>query len=208
MAKKGSVGSSLGGLRKLAEALAAVKGGRVDVGIFAGEDARTASGGAGSKPGFYKPGTSKATIDALQRGDMPPESAQTNAEIGAKMEFGVSGDVHWIDRKGIPRMVKGIPPRSFLRSPMHLHGDRILKKAKADVAEKLKEAPKNPKRAAKMLLDRVGIAAEQIVDDAFNTQGDGDWEPNSPVTQDAKGSATPLIDTGQLRRSISSRAVL
>lgn len=208
MAKKGYIESSLIGLRSFAETLNSLKSGRVEVGIFAGENARTAAGGAGSKPGFYKADTTKATVEALKAGRTPTDASKTNAEIGAKMEFGDPTPQVWIDRKGIERHVTGIPPRSFLRSPIHLHGDRIMKFAKNEATEELKGAPKNSKRTATRLLSRVGIAAETVVQEAFDTQGDGSWDPNSPETMDAKDSDHPLIDTGQLRRSIDSRAVL
>jgi hypothetical protein len=32
---------------------------------------------------------------------------------------------------------------------------------------------------------------------------DNDWAPNAPFTVALKGSSTPLIDTGQLRQSIT-----
>lgn len=208
MAKRGRIEASMAGLRAIAETIGVFKNGRVDVGIFAGENSRTASGGAGSRPGFYKADTTKETVAALKEGRTPPDSAKTNAEIGAKMEFGDPEPQTWIDRKGIERHVTGIPPRSFLMSPLHVHGDKIIKAAKADVANNFKEAPKNPKRAASMLLARIGIGCEYVVQEAFETQGDGSWDPNSPETVDAKESDHPLIDTGQLRRSIASRAVL
>lgn len=205
MAKRGSVESSLGGLRQFAEALNAVRSGRVDVGFFAGEAARsplTAKqsaakaarvakyGGAGSKPGFYKQGVDFAKKrEALKK--IKPDEGATNPEIAAKNEYGV-----------------GVPRRSMLRMPFHLHGDKILKDAQADAREQLKNAGKNPRATAKKLLDRVGIAGENLVQEAFNTRGFGSWAPNAPMTIELKGSDAPLIDTAQLRHAVDSRAVL
>ena len=196
--------SSLGGLRALAEALSAVKGGRVDVGIFAGEDQRgeetpakaaarskrTAKFiGAGSKEGYFKQGIqfakNRAKVASFKADHL------TNSEIGAKNEFGV-----------------GVPKRSFLRSPFFLHGDRLLKDAQNDARTQLKEVGRKPRQTAKKLLDRVGIAGENLVQEAFETRGFGSWAPNAPVTIELKGSDAPLIDTAQLRHAIDSRAVI
>lgn len=205
MAKRGSVESSMQGLRALAESLAALKKGRVDVGFFAGDAARTQEGkakskartsrvdaytGAGSKPGFYKPGVDFAKNRAQVRG-FSSDAGLTNPEIAAKNEFGV-----------------GVPRRSMLRMPLHLHGDRVIKEAQADATAQMKEVSKNPRRTAKKVLDRVGIAAENLVQEAFATRGFGSWTPNAPATIALKGSDAPLIDTAQLRHAVDSRTVL
>jgi hypothetical protein len=84
----------------------------------------------------------------------------------------------------------------------------------------------------KELLVQIGIACEEQIQLAFDTQGFGSWAPNSYATvmaklrrggkkfanvflrkqltgeylnEGAKGINSPLIDTGQLRRSISSK---
>lgn len=177
------------GLKNLGDTLRALKGGRVDVGFFAGDASRTKKTPAAQSNSY--------------------DENLTNPEIAAKMEYGDPTPQTWVDRKGIVRHVSGIPPRSMLRSPLHLHGDKIVAMAKADAAAILsKISDIAPLRATKLLLTRVGIAAEALVQEAFATQGWGDWEPNSPETIDAKESAAPLIDTGQLRRAVTSRAVV
>lgn len=205
MAKRGSVGSSLQGLRALAEGLAALKGGRVDLGFFAGDAARSPEGkqkaaarakrtdeyiGAGSKPGFFKQGVDFSKKRAQVKGFGSNEGL-TNPEIAAKHEFGV-----------------GVPRRSMLRMPLHLHGDKLLKDAQGDATAQLKDVAKNPRRTAKKVLDRLGIAGENLVQEAFATRGFGSWKENAPATVILKGSDAPLIDTAQLRRSVDSRAVL
>jgi hypothetical protein len=214
MAKKGYVGSSLQGLRDLAETLSAVKKGRVDVGFFAGEAQRgpekpTAAAarsrrvgkliGQGSKAGYYKQGVYHANMRkklgytgaAYQR---PPEGGDavlTNPELAAKHEYGV-----------------GVPRRSMLRMPFHLHGDKVLKEAQADARVQLAQLQRNPRGTAKKLLDRVGIAGENLVQEAFDTRGFGSWKPNAPLTVELKGSDAPLIDSAQMRHAVDSRAVL
>ena len=51
---------------------------------------------------------------------------------------------------------------------------------------------------------KIGIIAEGVVQEAFSTRGFGKWAPNSEMTIAQKGSDSPLIDTAQLRKSISS----
>lgn len=107
-----------------------------------------------------------------------------NAELGAVHEFGSYS--------------KNIPARSFLRVPLMNNGKKIIK----SVEEKATEAFVNgdPKKAYRLL----GIAGEGIVQNAFETSGNGNWAPLKKSTIARKGSSMPLIDSGQLRRSISS----
>jgi phage gpG-like protein len=59
----------------------------------------------------------------------------------------------------------------------------------------------------KMVLTRMGIACEKAIQEAFRSSGFGTWRENAPSTIQRKGSSAPLIDTGQLRRSITSKVV-
>lgn len=113
------------------------------------------------------------------------QGSLTNSEIGAIHEFG-----SWS---------RGIPARSFLRVPIFLKQETILKEAgqnalvnlgRGDIGQVLKE---------------FGVACERAIQQAFASSGFGRWEPNAPATKTAKGSDSPLIDTGQLQRSISSK---
>jgi phage gpG-like protein len=52
------------------------------------------------------------------------------------------------------------------------------------------------------LLDTLGTAAEGIVVNNIKT---GNWAPNAPLTQDIKGNAKPLQDSGGLMASIAHR---
>lgn len=109
-----------------------------------------------------------------------------NAGIGVIQEFG--------------SISNGIPPRSFLRMPLETKKDRLEATfEKAGVKQKLLEGD------AKGALQSLGFVAEQIIDDAFKSHGFGKWAPNAPSTIAKKGSSKPLIDTSQLRRSITSK---
>ena len=55
------------------------------------------------------------------------------------------------------------------------------------------------------ILELLGVYGESIVQEAFETGGFGTWEPLSQETVEAKGSNSILIDTAQLRRSITSK---
>ncbi len=113
--------------------------------------------------------------------------ALSNAEIGAIHEFG--------------SFSRGIPPRSFLRMPLHTHPDQILKQVAPGAKEMLAAGKKV------MLLKRLGIACENVIQAAFASRGFGSWKANKASTIRRKKSDSPLIDTGQLRRAIASRVV-
>lgn len=113
----------------------------------------------------------------------------TNAEIGTIHEFGSA-------KREIPR-------RSFLREPLieRLANYLVSKKAfsKQAVDEAIKEG------TLLELAKKVGVVAEEVIQEAFATRGFGKWKANKPSTIARKGSDSPLIDTGQLRRSITSK---
>lgn len=49
----------------------------------------------------------------------------------------------------------------------------------------------------------VGTSALEEIQEAFDTEGFGEWIPNSPATIRAKGSDMPLIDEGKLRSKVN-----
>lgn len=107
----------------------------------------------------------------------------TNADVGFIHEFGTSK----------------IPKRSFLRMPIFQKNEDILAYVKK--AGALKKLAKG--KMVEVLAD-IGIACERVILQAFASSGWGDWATNAPSTIRRKKSDSPLIDTGQLRRSISS----
>lgn len=116
------------------------------------------------------------------------DSPLTYAEIGVIQEFGS------ISRK--------IPPRSFLRMPIEMR--------KSDFIRFLGTPKANGffnEGNIKGIYKSLGIVAEGIIDQAFGSRGFGQWKKNSPITIDIKGSDSPLIDTGSLRKSITSAVV-
>lgn len=113
------------------------------------------------------------------------ESGISNPELGMIQEFG--------------SLTNNIPPRSFLRMPIELKRREIAKFLTSKSSRKLIETMQIEK-----LFARLGVFAEGIVQGAFATGGYGQWPSLKPATVKRKGSAAPLIDTGQLRQSISS----
>ena len=78
----------------------------------------------------------------------------------------------------------GVPARPFLSI--------TLAKNRAKIA-----------KAGEMLLDNPDLLGAYVVGLVQETIADGVPPPNSPATIAAKGSDTPLIDTGILRQSIT-----
>lgn len=111
-----------------------------------------------------------------------------NATIGFIQEFGSVSDK--------------IPARSFLHMPIKEKFNEYMKSSERTGHEAFKKAVKEGKLFQFMKL--MGIVGEKCVLDAFKTRGFGKWKPNAPTTIKAKGSDSPLIDTGELRKSITS----
>lgn len=118
----------------------------------------------------------------------PGEAPLTNVEIGVVQELGSE--------------TRHIPARSFLRMPIEVNKKEIVRfvggtKMKGLIMDgKIKEA-----------FTLLGIFGEKIVQEGFETRGFGRWVPNAQRTIDEKGSDSPLIDEGQLRRAVSSDVV-
>jgi phage gpG-like protein len=114
------------------------------------------------------------------------EGVLTNAEVGAIHEFG--------------SFSRGIPPRSFLRLPLFQKSDDIIEDASRGALRKLADGDNMG------ILRTLGFACVKAIQEAFATAGFGAWAPNTPSTIRRKGSSAPLIDVGELRRSITSKA--
>lgn len=134
------------------------------------------------------------------------ESDLTNAEIGAIQEFG--------------SVANKIPARSFLRMPLEKYLPSVLNKS--GVRKSFEESLE--KGNLEGFLENLGEQCVDIVKNAFETGGDGEWPENSPITIDGgwmrnkisgkpiyvQGKAPetkPLINTRQLRDSITYEVV-
>jgi hypothetical protein len=109
----------------------------------------------------------------------------TNAYIGYCHEYG-----------------RGVPQRSFLREPLSdLLGDRLEESGAFD------ESVMKEMVASGSLLDyskKIGVLAEGIVLEAFDTGGFGKWAALKPRTLSRKKVHQILVETQQLRNSITS----
>lgn len=111
------------------------------------------------------------------------DGGPTNAQVGAAHEFGTTK----------------LPVRSFLRVPLAEHLGEYLEAAGAVSPEAFAQII-----AAGSFVPwakKVGIVAENVVADAFDTGGFGKWPP-SDMTH--KKVARTLVETAQLRNSITS----
>lgn len=107
------------------------------------------------------------------------DSDLTTAEVGFYHEFGT---------------VK-TPERSFIRSTINGKSKEIKKVARLEYKKVIAGKTTNEKG-----LGILGAFTAGLIQETFT---DNNWAPNSESTIESKGSSTPLIDTGQLRQSIS-----
>ncbi len=108
----------------------------------------------------------------------------SNATIGAIHELGSE------ERK--------IPKRSFLKMPIEVKQKEIANFALIYMQKDIKNY-----NTFKTSLTKIGLFTRGMIQQAFSTKGFGTWAPNTSFTIKKKGSSSPLIDTGQLRRSIA-----
>lgn len=109
----------------------------------------------------------------------------TIAGIGAVHEYGS------LDGK--------IPKRSFIAMPLSVKKSYIQEMAEKSFKRNFSSANMD------QIFSDIGIAGETAIQEAFETGGFGMWKPLSPVTIDAKGSDSILIDTGELRKAQTSK---
>lgn len=103
-----------------------------------------------------------------------------------------------------------IPARSWLQKPIERSAD--LRKKIRQKAELTKEeislaeefiSEYGESGILKELAYAVATSALEIINEAFDSSGFGEWQPNSQLTIKEKGSAKPLIDEGRLRSAIT-----
>jgi phage gpG-like protein len=116
------------------------------------------------------------------------ETTLTNGEVGTIHEFG--------------SISNNIPARSFLRMPLEAKQKDIVQAMAGQQTQSYLE-----KGQIKNVYRNLGFFAEAFVKQAFASGGFGQWKPNKPATIARKGSDKPLIDSSQLRRSITSDVV-
>lgn len=137
------------------------------------------TGGKGIQSLFKR--LEKGTVDVgiLASEGMHEGSGTTVAQIGFYHEFGTVM----------------APERSFIRSTINGQSKDIKKVASAQYKKVL-----NGDITTEDGLGVLGAFTAGLIQEKFTSN---DWVPNTDRTQARKGSSAPLIDTGQLRQSIS-----
>lgn len=106
----------------------------------------------------------------------------TNAAIGYKHEFGID-----------------VPRRSWLREPITANLEKYLEEAGAFDEDTMKMVLKTG--SLKFFITKIGIVAERIVADGFETGGFGKWQPSN---MRFKKNHQTLVETQQLRNAVTS----
>ena len=122
------------------------------------------------------------------RGASKGDQSISNAELMLLMIFGV--------------LSRNIPALEPLFTPIIKHRRELMQSLGSGAMRAAFQAGDYEK-----MFKLLGIAGEAIVQQAFETSGDGTWAPNAPSTIAAKESSQPLIDTAQMRKSVSSDVV-
>lgn len=94
--------------------------------------------------------------------------------------------------------LQNIPARPFLE-PGIKKVDKLIARQIANAAQAMITG--DPEKAEKSL-QKAGLLGSNSAKRMFTDPGNG-WPPNSPLTIARKGSDKPLIDTEQLRKSIT-----
>jgi hypothetical protein len=113
----------------------------------------------------------------------------SNATIGAAHEYGTTK----------------LPQRSFLRIPIQENLQKRLEASGALDEQVLKRVIKSGSIVP--WLEKVLVIAQGIVLDAFHTGGFGKWKALSPETLRRKKVQQILVETQQLRNSITHEVV-
>jgi hypothetical protein len=98
-----------------------------------------------------------------------------------------------------------VPKRSFLREPLADNIGKAMESSGALDADILKQAIKTG--SVKPWCDKIAVLAEGIVLEAFDSGGYGKWKALKPSTLRDKKNAQILVETGQLRNSITSEVI-
>ena len=144
------------------------------------------------------------------------------AGLGAVHEFGATIKVtdkmrayfryaYGINLKKSTKEIK-IPARSWLEMPITRNNGadlRKLIKEKADLTKNDIELVQEfiseygESGILKDLALAVGVSAKEQIDKAFESEGFGEWQSDSPLTIKNKNSSMPLIDKGRFRKTIT-----
>ena len=146
---------------------------------------RVVDRGANAVLRLYQSGA-KDTIDVGvlgSKGEREKGDGVTVADVAEWAEYGI-----------------GQPQRSWLRGWIDQNEELIQARIDREMREVIKA-----KRTKAQALKRIGVWLQGELQMNIANFPDNGLKPNAESTIAAKGSSTPLIDTGQLRSSISHR---
>lgn len=134
-------------------------------------------------------------IKELKRHDVlvgiPQEKA--SREGGGKV---TNAELLFIHTNGSP--ARGIPPRPVLQPAIENDKERVGEM----LGKAIDAATSGKKEEIVPALERAGQYGENICKAWFTNAANG-WKPNSEETIKRKKSSRPLIDTGEMRKSIT-----
>jgi hypothetical protein len=117
-------------------------------------------------------------VVGFQHGENQDDKGVDIADIALFNEFGTANT----------------PPRPFFRESVRVINQKLPQFWKGEFT-KILEGSK-----AEDSMKNLGVLAKAVIQ---QTISEGKFEPNSPATIKKKGSDKPLIDTGQMRQSVS-----
>ena len=141
----------------------------------------------------------KLDVFAAKMGNMAVRVGVTDAEQVPKAMIHEMGTYHPItfeegDKK---YTVKGVPARSFIRMPLALFLPKAIEEVKI-----LEDDVGNDKINYEAIANALGEASVEVIQEAFDTQGFGNWLPHQSKEY-AENNDNPVLDkTGALRNSI------
>lgn len=113
-------------------------------------------------------------------------SGKTNSEIGAIHEFGGAK----------------MPQRSFIRMPISQMLNKELEKGGSFTPDALKKVI--DQKSMVPYLEKIGIAGEAVISDAFATRGFGQWKMSNMSRKEIKQT---LVESWSLRDSITYEVI-
>lgn len=115
-------------------------------------------------------------------------------------EFGSRQKIEF-EEEGKKYNIKGVPTRSFIRMPLKLFLPSLIEQN----SESIKRF-RSPK-AVENLMSMVGDSCIEVIHEAFDTQGFGQWIEHQSESY-KKDNDNPVLDrTGQLKNSIGYEIV-
>jgi hypothetical protein len=124
---------------------------------------------------------------------IPESTAKRNDNKGTPVN---NAELLFIHTNGSP--VNGIPPRPVLEPAIKKNQERVSNNLQKAVDAAVEGRQKDIMSA----LEMAGMDGQNIAR-AFFTDSDNGFAPNDPSTIKRKGSDKPLIDTGEMRKSIT-----